>query len=208
MNTTLIKIAIETLLADTERLVRRMLKKANAGRHDNRRCIMYSLISRDTFRALGFRSEVLPCIFMAANREAISGLGPDEGAYQVIIGDPLHPPEQIDGWNGHLVTVIEDRVFLDLSLGQANRPGRGIRISPMWGPYTPLPPTLDDPYPCFARLTLRIGESKECELQWYANPGNLGWEHAPDAIPSRRSRIVRKLTSKIQKQALMAKIPS
>jgi len=57
------------------------------------------------------------------------------GGWVVKIGDT---GEKIEGgWDGHLATLVEERVLLDLSIDQANRPAKGIEVTPLAAPVPP-----------------------------------------------------------------------
>jgi hypothetical protein len=54
----------------------------------------------------------------------------DAGAALVVVGAGDAPP-QTNGWDNHLIALVEDRIILDVTLGQAARPGRGINAHPL-----------------------------------------------------------------------------
>lgn len=62
------------------------------------------------------------------------------GGRCLVVGYDDHPDaEKDDGrWNGHLVAVVEDRVLVDLTFDQFNRPAKGIPVDgPLFAPWRP-----------------------------------------------------------------------
>jgi hypothetical protein len=55
---------------------------------------------------------------------------PDGRCWAISIGGNYRP-EDPAFWGGHLVVLAEDRWLIDLSLPQANRPERGIELTPV-----------------------------------------------------------------------------
>lgn len=65
----------------------------------------------------------------------------EHGAWTVKIGHPENEgvarPDGRRGYNGHLVTLVERRYVLDLTIGQASRPSKGMFFMPHWFRATP-----------------------------------------------------------------------
>ncbi len=54
-----------------------------------------------------------------------------EGAWHVVIGDKKQELEDKKMWPGHLVTAVNDKYIVDLSIEQATRPHKNIHMAPL-----------------------------------------------------------------------------
>lgn len=91
------------------------------------------------------------------------------GAKQVVLGEGDPQPGK---WPGHLVALVENRLLLDVTLHQANRPAHGI--------------VLDRPYmgivlEGFADgLAKHADHTKGCVIVWEPDPDDTSFVIAPD----------------------------
>lgn len=110
-------------------------------------CIAFGKLSLLVLgRVPGCQARVLATTAVAVNEQLLAkqrmpeseeeGLAwSQEGCHSVIVGHPDdHRP---GGWAGHLVVVAYERSLLDLTIVQASRPERGIRVGPHVAPVTP-----------------------------------------------------------------------
>jgi hypothetical protein len=101
-------------------------------------CILHTRVATTAIRHFGVRARPLACRLMVCNQAYVdlrTELGrppaPDEytaEAHTVGIGYGSDGP----GYDAHVVTVVEDRYVLDLTLDQASRPQRGIVLEPVY----------------------------------------------------------------------------
>lgn len=101
--------------------------------------------------------------------------------YSRLAGDAV-PAER---WDGHVVCIVEERLLLDLSLDQVNRPQRNIQLGPVAIPVTS--EWLAISYP---------GEAIEagCMLRYEALPHDRSFEDGVDwSQPERWEPILREL---------------
>lgn len=101
-------------------------------------CIAWSRIGRDVLARLGVRSECVPVTLRVANNQAREHLAagrPDlvcsgDGSWVVAVGGGGR--RRAGRWDGHMVVLVEGIALVDLTLHQAARPERGIRVGPSW----------------------------------------------------------------------------
>lgn len=87
------------------------------------------------------------------------------------VGEPLH-----GSWTGHLVALTDatdasERVLIDLSLDQASRPLRDIRLSPIWVP------AADEVCAGDARVGGTVAGTL---VRYQLMPAQEGWDFSPD----------------------------
>lgn len=146
-------------------------------------CIAATGIAYDVFRHFGIASRALPVRFLVANARFIELV--DRG--EEPLADPTSWAIGVTGsgrrqrratgehaWDGHLVLVVERRWLLDLTLGQARRPAKGILLPDVFvGTVPPGWPTSDD-----EQLTYRLRGG--CAICYVPQRGNRGYTGSPD----------------------------
>ena len=105
-------------------------------------CIACTRIAVDTLREFGVRAQ--PVAVQVNIHYATAAAHITDGTPEAIADDPEAWTFQLgfgpfelgdDIYNGHVVCVVEGRLLLDLTLGQANRPEHGVRLGPsVFGP--------------------------------------------------------------------------
>lgn len=103
-------------------------------------CVISTLLSVEVLRYFGIASAPEPVYFAAYSPEAVATLAPDgAGVWRHARGHSVGVTGtgavvRRDGrlrWDGHLVARLLDRPrLLDVSLDQASRPDRGLRLDP------------------------------------------------------------------------------
>lgn len=112
------------------------LVEANDGWRDI--CIPAASFAVEVLKAFGISAKPLPVQVLVTTadawEEALRGELPATGySLGIGFGDPM--PGR---YGGHLVVLVENTVLLDLTLDQADRPNRDIRLHPEWfGPIDP-----------------------------------------------------------------------
>ena len=112
-----------------------------------------------------------------------------------------YPGEQLPGrWVGHLVAILEERVLVDLSLDQANRPARGIELAPLIA-------QVDAKFLRGRRPIM--GDFGETFVRYEADPNNRSYEvsrdwHMPERHGPTISRICRRLDLPVPRSARRA----
>jgi hypothetical protein len=105
-----------------------------------RTCIAHTRLATIVARQAGIRAEPLACKLVILNDQAFvraQELGRElaaddyeDGMWSLGIGYGQDPEQK--GYDGHVVTVIERRWVLDLTLDQADRPQHNIHLRPGW----------------------------------------------------------------------------
>jgi len=128
-----------------------------------------ALVNRPLAARLLERSNDFP------TREEVVAWEPIDGSWAMGLGFP--PDSRAIGgaptdshWPGHLVTYVEKRLLLDLTLGQATRPDRGMTYGPSVFPLTTFSAT--------RYLSYEAGDSGIILLRW--KPDDRSYEPTPD----------------------------
>jgi hypothetical protein len=107
-------------------------------------CIACTRIAVDTLRTFGVRAKPLAVEVVIHNADAAAHI--ERGEPEAAQHDPAawslqlgFVPDDLGDhiYNGHVVCLVEQRRILDLTLGQASRPERGVNLGP--GVFGPLP---------------------------------------------------------------------
>lgn len=111
--------------------------------YSRRTCILHTRIATIVLRELGLRARPLGCRLLAGNaewHELCNELGrlptPDEWEHRDdvwCLGIGFGRGDQ-RGYDGHVVTVVEERYVVDLTVDQCDRPKYGMRFTPGFFP--------------------------------------------------------------------------
>jgi hypothetical protein len=167
-------------MIDLERLARitAVCRTETLHIRSERSCISSVRILTEVLDYFGHSSEPLPCTTMVFNAKgyelAEQGVPVDQWppeAHSVgALGSGRLKPE-VNGWDGHLVALVEDHWLVDPSLDQFSRPERGI---------TTVPVVLD--------VTMWTDRSRACQwgrpdgqvLVYQVMPSPGPWRESPD----------------------------
>lgn len=137
---------VEILCREAVRVIPEVLTAGGFGRYT---CILHARVGVQALRELGVRARPLAVKLRVMNpalathaRAMLNGVNggapPTEeqlladGSWEVDLGYPggKPPPGARSGYDGHVLVIVEDRLGLDLTLDQAARPEKNIRVQP------------------------------------------------------------------------------
>lgn len=161
-------------------------------------CIAAARVCVDVLGALHYRVEPLPCMAEIVNAAYLAkGRAPStadeaaawlaEGCWRVLLGGGEQQPGY---WPGHLLVVVNRTVAIDLTLGQACRPHKGILLGAHAFPV----------HPSFLSGAISgVGIMNGCQVTYTAEPGNRGYLAAKDwRDRARHAKVVRQLLAAIK----------
>ena len=160
-------------------------------------CILTTRVTIDVLRRYDVRCRPLAVKLLAMNAEWAkrekSGEEPTEawkqqGAWCVGMGygAPDHKPE--GGFDGHVVTIAEEALLMDLSLDQASRPEHGMRLKP----------AVFALEPAFFLGQAQVWRNDDAHLAYYPMPDNKRFLQAKDWRQRDITKaIVREVVAKI-----------
>lgn len=146
-------------------------------------CILSSRLAVDALQQAGVKAKALACRVIAFSPEMVahidSGGNPmDEDApgWNVAIGYPNQ--DAGEGYNGHVVVLVENQLVLDLSVEQMARPQYGLILKP--GGFDVTPAFLSGEEP-------RVFMTGKSMLSYEAMPDRKDFMTAPDwCLPMQR----------------------
>lgn len=122
-------------------------------------CVLATRLACLALGEVGFKASALPTRFDGYSPTYVQGVKDgtigegaqpprevlerlrEQGAWTVKIGHPENEgvarPDGRRGYNAHLVTLVERRYVLDLTIGQASRPAKRMFFTPHWFRATP-----------------------------------------------------------------------
>jgi hypothetical protein len=113
-----------------------------------------------------------------------------EGCYSLCVGTG---EKEKGKWAGHLVAVLADRVLMDLTLDQANRPDYGIVL--------PMPVVAPVPRAFLDGEGALSGLVGGCRVAYTARPGDRSFEHSNDwKSRKRRTDLVGAAIRRLKKE--------
>jgi hypothetical protein len=133
-----------TVTAFLERLCEEVPAAMTAHGLARRTCIAHTRVAPIVARQAGYRAEPLACQLVVLNGKAFARatelgreLTADEyqdgdGMWSLGIGYGQSPGTK--GYDAHVVTIVERKYVLDLTLDQATRPQHDIHLRPGWFP--------------------------------------------------------------------------
>lgn len=158
-------------------------------------CIRASLVVRDYLAALGFNAKVMPVgvvIRAYEHTTELHSLGIGMAAAQAALGHKLPPDYKSDGWDGHLVAIVQDRerLLIDASIGQARR-AAWADLPSMVVTGVVAPGDRHKIGGAMAVLTnIEARPGYWMQVQWLPAIRNKAWRYAPEARPEVRAGIV------------------
>lgn len=156
---------------------------------DQRSCIASVRILTEVLGYFGHASEPLPCttlVFNARGHEMANlgvpvGEWPEEAHSIGAVGTGVVRPET-NGWDGHLIAIVEDQWLVDPSLDQFSRPERDITTYPV---VLDARPWTDRSKPC------QWGRPDGQVLVYQAMQTPGRWRNAPDWCGRENLRLFR-----------------
>jgi hypothetical protein len=94
-----------------------------------RSCIATARVAIATARYFGISAEPLACSVRASSRLFETTGGAEGHSVQVVGSGVLEPAT--NGWDGHLVAILDRRFLVDGSADQFSRPGKMMIVEPM-----------------------------------------------------------------------------
>lgn len=101
----------------------------------------------------------------------------ERGAWSVLLGFGADPRAKRPGYDGHVVAIVKERWLLDLTIGQAARPHKGIHLEAGFAPVDRDFLRGEKP------ITFKFGDATAI---YYAEPERRGYLLAPDWKHARR----------------------
>lgn len=108
--------------------------------YSQRTCVLQTRIATVVLREQGVRARPLACDLLVGNAAWLRLMG-ELGRYPNVnefrgeewtVGVAAENPDPaVPGYNGHVVTVVEEAHVLDLTVDQASRPQKGIVLTPV-----------------------------------------------------------------------------
>lgn len=174
-------------------------------------CIATTRALTRVFSSYGIQSHALMVelvIWNNAMREKVNAVGrvaetheemrewfKECGAWTMGLGIP--DPAAPDSWHGHMVVVIENRVILDASIDQADRPARGVKF-----PYS-ITAEVDDTFLSGEEPRICISPTGML-LRYQARPNDQRYVDSPDWEQQYRTdRVVHQLCAVIDTDLFM-----
>lgn len=153
-------------------------------------CILSTLAVRDYLRMIGIPAVAAPVYLSVRAVDKAT----DTEIWSAGVGDHIAAGQGRDsegnGWSGHLVAVMPTLGwFIDPTLDQMRRP-HWPSLPCMAA--APLDPAWRQPGGKFGLMGADL-DDRTIFVVWTSQPHNKAWRHAPDAVPDRRTGVIRQL---------------